>query len=136
VFVTLGVEVQAVFGEGIQNYLNDATADVGATGDADIGEALPVLGLVAFYDHTWNAAWTSSFGYSLVDIDNSVAQSPSAFQKGQYAIVNLLNHSVDNLMWGGELQYGKRDNFSDGFSSDDFRIQFSFRYNFSYGWGE
>ena len=34
-------------------------------------------------------------------------------------------------MVGGELQYGRRENFTDGFSADDFRIQFSFKYNFS-----
>jgi hypothetical protein len=38
-------------------------------------------------------------------------------------------------MWGGELQYGDRENHSDGFSSDDFRVQFSFKYNFGYSWG-
>ncbi len=129
------LRLQVVYGEGIQNYMNDATADIGATGDADIGEALPVLGVVAFYDLTWNSDWTSSFGVSYVDIDNSAAQLPSAFKTGQYAIVNLLNHSVDNLMWGGELQYGKRENFSDGFSSDDVRLQFSFKYSFSQSFG-
>jgi hypothetical protein len=103
------LRLQVVFGEGIQNYMNDATVDVGATGDANIAEALPVLGVVAFYDLAWNTDWTSSFGVSYVDMDNSAAQSPSAFKQGQYAIVNLLSHSVNNLMWGGELQYGKRE---------------------------
>ena len=32
---------------------------------------------------------------------------------------------------GPEIQWGKRENFRDGFTSDDFRIQFSFKYNFS-----
>jgi hypothetical protein len=129
------LRLQLVVGEGIQNYMNDATVDVGATGDADIGEALPMVGVVAFYDRTWNDDWTSSIGYSMLDIDNSAAQAPSAFATGQYFVVNLLNHSIDNLMWGGELQYGDRENNSDGFSSDDFRVQFSFKYNFGYSWG-
>jgi hypothetical protein len=127
--------LQVVYGEGIANYMNDATADVGATGDADVGEALPTLGIVAFYDHTWSSDWTSSIGYSLIELDNSAAQAPSAFHRGQYAIVNLLNHSVENLMWGGELQWGDRENNSDGFTSDDLRIQFSFKYSFGYSWG-
>ena len=38
-------------------------------------------------------------------------------------------------MTGAEFQYGKRRNFTDGFSSDDYRIQFSFKYNFSYKLG-
>ena len=32
---------------------------------------------------------------------------------------------------GGEFLWAKRDNYSDGFSSDDVRIQFSFKYSFS-----
>ena len=131
------LRMQVVYGEGIENYMNDATSDVGAvvTDGVVTGETLPILGVVAFYDRTWNSTWTSSIGYSLVDIDNSNAQTASSFSKGQYAIVNLLNHSVENLMWGAELQYGKRDNFTDGFSSDDVRVQFSFKYNFGYSWG-
>ena len=35
-------------------------------------------------------------------------------------------------MAGIELQYGKRENFSDGFTSDDVKIQVSFRYNFAH----
>jgi hypothetical protein len=129
--------------------MNDATVDVGATGDADVGEALPLLGVVAFYDRTWSPKFTSSFGYSMVDIDNSDAQAPDAFSKGHYALANLLYYPVDNLMWGGELQYGKRENFDDDGlglvgtpgeglpvdSFDDYRIQFSVRYKFSHTLG-
>jgi DcaP outer membrane protein len=129
------VRLQVVYGEGIANYMNDATADVGATGDADVGEALPTLGVVAFFDHTWNQDWTSSVGYSLIELDNSAAQAPSAFHRGQYALINMLNHSVDNLMWGGELQWGDRENNSDGFTSDDLRFQVSVKYNFGISWG-
>jgi len=129
------LRLQVVYGEGIANYMNDATVDVGATGGADIAEALPLLGLVAFYDRTWNTTWTSTIGYSLIDFDNSAAQAPSAFKRGQYVLVNLLNHSIDNLMWGGELQWGDRENFSDGFTVDDLRFQFSAKYNFGYSWG-
>ncbi|HET6277834.1 MAG TPA: DcaP family trimeric outer membrane transporter [Candidatus Polarisedimenticolia bacterium] len=131
------LKLQVVYGEGIANYMNDATADVGALapGDPDIGEALPLVGVVAFYDRTWSEKWTSSFGYSMVDIDNSAGQLASAFKKGQYALANLLYYPVKNLMWGGEVQWGDRENFSDGFSVDDLRVQFSVRYNFSHTLG-
>ena len=36
---------------------------------------------------------------------------------------------------GPEIQWGKRENFSDGFTSDDFRIQFSAKYNFKLSLG-
>ena len=54
------------------------------------------------------------------------------FQFGQYALGNLLYTPVTNAMVGGELQWGRRTNFSDGFSSDGLKLQFSFKYNFSY----
>ena len=129
------LRLQVVYGEGISNYMNDATVDVGATGDSDVAEALPLLGVVAFYDHTWSEKWTSSIGYSMVDIDNSAAQTADAYHRGQYALVNLLNHSVKNLMWGGEIQWGDRENNSDGFTSDDVRFQFSAKYSFSRSFG-
>jgi len=36
-----------------------------------------------------------------------------------------------DVMVGGEVQWGKRENFRDDFTSDDVRFQFSARYNFS-----
>ena len=137
------LKLQVVYGEGIANYMNDATADVGAVTGPDVGEALPLVGVVAFYDRTWSEKWTSSFGYSLVDIDNSNAQAADAFKKGQYALANLLYYPVKNLMWGGEIQWGDRTNNDDGAivggnlveSSNDLRLQFSVRYNFSHTLG-
>jgi hypothetical protein len=38
-------------------------------------------------------------------------------------------------MLGPELQWGRRENFRDGWTADDFRVQFSFKYNFSYSLG-
>jgi DcaP outer membrane protein len=132
------VRLQYVFGAGVENYMNDAPADVGAkrnpgnTVTPITGEALGVQGVVAFYDRTWNDKWTTSVGYSREDIDNSAAQAPSAFKDGGYGLFNLLYSPVKNVMAGAEFQWGRRENFSDGFSSNDYRIQFSFRYNFSY----
>ena len=47
-----------------------------------------------------------------------------------YATVNLLYTPVKNMLLGGELQWGHRANFSDGFSVSDTRIQFSAKYSF------
>jgi hypothetical protein len=132
------IRLQYVFGEGVQNYMNDAPVDVGIKNNPGnpvtpiIGVALPVQGIVAFLDHTWNDALTSSVGYSRLDIDNSNAQSPSAFKDGQYALFNLLYTPMKNVLVGGEFQWGRRENFSDGWSVNDYRLQFSFKYNFSY----
>jgi hypothetical protein len=140
--VEIGADVlrlSVLYGEGIENYLNDAPADIGIVNTPNDavspiqGEALPVLGLVAFYDHRWGSRFTTSLGYSRVDIDNTDGQAPSAFKTGQYALLNLLYTPVKDVLAGIEFQWGRRDNFDDGFSEDDFRVQFGFKYNFLFG---
>jgi hypothetical protein len=132
------VRLQLVIGEGIQNYMNDSPVDVGIeanTGDPVRpieGEPLGILGIVAFLDHNWTDRWSTTIGYSRQDIDNSALQVPDAFKTGQYALGNLLFTPVPNVMVGGEFQWGRRENFSDGFTSDGYKLQFSFKYNFSY----
>ena len=131
------VRLQLVVGEGIQNYMNDAPVDVGIQNNFSnprtpiVGKALPIVGIVAFLDHTWNSQWSTAVGYSMTDIDNTDAQSPDAYRRGHYALGNVLYSPVPNVMVGGELQWGRRENYSDGFHSDGVKIQFSFKYNFS-----
>ena len=48
-----------------------------------------------------------------------------------YALANLLYHPVPGVLFGPEVQWGKRENYRDGFTSDDLRIQFSAKYNFN-----
>jgi hypothetical protein len=130
------LHLQIIDGAGVENYFNDAPIDVGVkkqpgnTVTPVTGEALGDFGLHLFLDHTWNDRFTSAIGYSRVDISNSDGQAPNAYKTGQYFLVNLLATPAKNVMMGGELQWGKRENFSDGFSSDDFRIQFSAKYSF------
>ena len=64
-------------------------------------------------------------------MDNTEGQSDNAFHKGRYALFNLLYYPVTNAMIGAEIQWGKRDNAFDGFSSDDVRFQVSARANYS-----
>ena len=65
------LRLQCVFGEGIQNYMNDSPVDVGivrnpATRAADDGEAIPIVGIVVFLDHNWSSR--------LVDLGRLFAQ--------------------------------------------------------------
>ncbi len=76
--------------------------------------------------------WSTSAGYSRVDISNSDLQAANAYKNGQYASFNLLATPVKNVMMGGEFQWAHRENFSDGFSVNDVRLQFSFKYSFGY----
>jgi len=133
--------LQLAFGEGVQNYWNDAPVDVGIQNNFSnprtpaVGKALPIRGIVAFLDLNWSDEWTSTVGYSMVDIDNSDAQADNAFKKGQYALANILYHPTPDVFLGPEIQWGKRENFRDGLTSDDVRIQFSAKYNFKLSLG-
>ncbi|HEU0052761.1 MAG TPA: DcaP family trimeric outer membrane transporter, partial [Longimicrobium sp.] len=134
------LRLQVVYGEGIENYMNDAPADIGIVDNFDdpetpvTGEALPVLGIVAFLDHAWSDRFSTSLGYSRVDIDNTPQQAPDAFKSGQYALLNLLYYPIKNVTMGIEGQWAQRENHSDGFDADDWRIQLGFKYNFSHEW--
>jgi hypothetical protein len=135
------IRLQYAFGEGIQNYMNDSPVDVGIRNNLSdpvrplVGEPLPIVGIVAFLDHTWSPQYSTSIGYSMQDIDNSDAQAPNAFKTGHYVVGNILYNPVRNVMFGGEIQWGRRENFSDGFHSDGLKLQFSFKYNFSQRFG-
>ena len=127
------IRAGVVYGEGVQNYMNDAPADVAIddSGSTPKGVAIPMLGISAFVDHTWSEKFTSALGYSMIDIDNQTGQNPGSFSKGQYAIFNIMYYPVQNAMAGIEFQWGDRENFEDDFTSDIFKVQFSFKYNFS-----
>jgi hypothetical protein len=129
-----------LYGEGVENYMNDAPVDVGIQkqpGNAISpvkGVALPVMGIVAFIDQNWNEKFSTAIGYSSINIDNSDAQTNDAFHHGNYAVANLMYYPVKNAMMGIELQYGDRKNFeatASTFSPSITKVQFSFKYNFS-----
>jgi hypothetical protein len=131
------VRLQAVYGDGIENYMNDAPADVGIVNNFSnsktpiLGKALPILGLVGFLDLNWSDKFTSTVGYSRVDISTTNGQAPDAFKSGQYAVCNILFYPVKEVMFGPEFQFGYRDN-KGGFSVPDYRVQFSAKYNFAF----
>jgi len=98
------------------------------------GKPLPLLGLVAFVDTNWSDKMSTTIGYSRLDIDTTDAQGGQAFEVGQYALANVMFYPVKNVMFGPELQWGKREN-QNGFTSDDVRIQFTVKYNFATTFG-
>ena len=135
------IRASVVYGEGVENYMNDAPIDIGIRNNFSdpqtpiVGEAIPLLGVVAFYEHAWSKQWNTAVGWSYFDMDNPDGQSPDSFDSGHYAIGNLMYTPVPGFMAAAELQWGQRKNFTDGFTSDDLRVQFSFKYNFSYTLG-
>jgi len=138
VIKTIGKDVvllQVVHGDGIASYMNDGGMDAAPTAAAPLGtvsvsgEAVPLTGVVAYYDHYWNNLFSSSIGYSFTQVSNTNFQNTTAFHKGEYASVNLLAYPADKVMLGVELMYGKLHN-NDGTTGDDVRFQFSAKYNF------
>jgi DcaP outer membrane protein len=129
-------KLSLVYGHGVQNYMNDAPIDIGVQNNFSNpvspvkGVPLPVLGAVAFVDHTWSPKFTSTIGGSMLNIWNSDAESASDFHQGYYALTNLLYYPIKNVMAGGEFQYGRRVNFRNGYNYNDYRVQFSFKYNY------
>jgi hypothetical protein len=126
-----------VTGAGIQNSMNDSPVDIGLklqpgnTVTPVTGEAVPIQAVSLFLDHSWNERTTTAIGYSMQDNHNTDGQAPDAFHIGHYMLGNVLYSPVKNAMFGGEFQWGRRENNSDGFHSDGVKVQFSFKYNFS-----
>ncbi|MGI9469984.1 MAG: DcaP family trimeric outer membrane transporter, partial [Rubripirellula sp.] len=121
-----------VFGEGIASYMNDGGVDLAPSlAFPNLGkpQAVPLRGLVLYYDHYWCDQWSTSAGYSSTEVDNLDGQNGNAFRRGQYASANLLHYPADSVMYGVEYLWGKRTD-KDGRSGFDHRMQVSFKYSF------
>ena len=117
--------------------MNDATVDVaiedGERQQPSRRRALPVRASSPSSTSTGTTSGRSTLGYSRMR--HRQLRRPdgdSAFKTGQYALVNLLYYPAPNVMLGPEVQCGRRENNTDGWNVDDFRVQFSVKYNFSY----
>ncbi|WP_281322986.1 DcaP family trimeric outer membrane transporter [Flavobacterium aestivum] len=135
-------------GAGIQNYMNDAEADIGIKRQYDntltpiTGVSIPLVGAVSYFDIYWNRKFSSTIGYSILNNKTTEAQLSTAYKTGQYASVNLLYSPAKNCIMGPELQWGMRQNndfagdpyfnlpAAKGNSGTDLKLQFSFRYSF------
>jgi hypothetical protein len=130
---------QYVYGHGIASYMNDGGMDLAPQGRLPSGtdpgnaeaEAVPLTGIVAYYDHYWNDQFSSSIGYSTTFVDNTNLQTGDTFKSAQYASVNLLYYPVPNVMIGGEVMWGDLE-YEEGSTEDDTRVQFSVKYS----WGK
>ena len=105
------IRLQFVYGEGIQNYMNDSPVDVGIVSTTPAirstpllkGELIPLLGTVFFLDHTWNAeVGDDASGFSHQNNDNTDGQAPDAFHRG------MLRARQPALHAGGRRDDGRR----------------------------
>jgi len=129
------LKLQLVYGEGIGNYMNDGGLDI-APDSADItkagAETVPILGISTYYDHYWSDKWSTSVGWSMIDLDTSDGQAQSEFERGQIAQINLLHYPRKHVMLGTEFIWGQREDISGNVGSD-YRIQFSLKVDFDTG---
>jgi hypothetical protein len=129
--------LSVVHGYGIASYMNDGGMDLAPNAAVQSGtptpalsaEAVPLTGVMAYYDHYWNSKFSSSIGYSLVEVKNTNFQEATTFHKAQYASANLLWYAAKNVMLGAELMWGDRTD-NGGQTGDDVRVQFSAKYDF------
>jgi hypothetical protein len=130
---------QVVHGNGIASYMNDGGMDLAPTATypapptAQVpklqGEAVPLTGVMVYYDHYWNEQFSTSIGYSFDQVSNTNFQGTDAFHKGQYTSVNLLWYPAKRVMLGAELLWGERTD-NNGTKGDDLRFQFSAKFDF------
>jgi hypothetical protein len=132
------LRLQYAVGEGIENYMNDAPVDVTPELNPSNpampikGKPAPLQSLVSYLDHNWSDKWSTSVGYSSLRVTNTSLQTPDAFHLGQYATINLLCAPFKNFLTGGEFQYGRRSNMSNGYHANDYKLQFSFKYSWDF----
>ncbi len=116
-----------VYGEGIASFMNDGGVNLAP--EDNQAEAVPILGVTAYYDHYWSDRWSSSIGFSINDADPRNQQADDEFDTGSYASANLLYTPYPELLIGSEFLYGEHEDVA-GREGEDYRIQFTFKHKF------
>jgi hypothetical protein len=124
--------LSGVFGQGIASYMNDGGTDLAPDGapGALSPKAVPLWGVMGYFEHSWSKLFASNIGYARTQVDNTTFQSASAFKIGQYASANFLYTPDKDILMGFEFLWGRRTDKGGG-AGDDFRTQISFKYAFS-----
>jgi hypothetical protein len=121
---------QINYGEGMNNFMNDAGGnDIAANGNGG-ADTLPTFAWLVYYGHSWTKKLSSAIGYSENGQDNAAGQLGSAFKKVKYFSANLINQADPNLMYGIEYLWGQRNN-RDGGRGELSRFQASMQWKFS-----
>lgn len=138
-----------VTGSGIQNFLNDGTADVGVRKNLEnsitplTGGAIPFYAIMAATEVKLTPQLSSTIAFSNMVNQTFDTQLSTSFQKGNYFTAGLIHRPYDHISFGLEYQYASRQN-ADFAGSDEFslpaaegaffavnRIQANFVYRFS-----
>jgi len=119
-------------GRGAARYVDNIS---GLNSDVDLDdsgtdvEALGVFGTYVAFTHRWPHRLRSTVVYGYSSIDNTAAQSATAYKDGHYVSGNLLfNPMGGGLNVGVEYLYGSKAQ-RDGASGNASRIQFAAKYD-------
>ena len=86
-------------GEGIQNYMNDSPVDIGIENNSGnpvtpvTGEPMPIVGVVAFLDHTWNDGSRSRWATRCRTSTTPTARRPTRSSVGHYCAGQCALHA-------------------------------------------
>jgi hypothetical protein len=122
------LRAQVDYGRGIAAYSNDCCFDLGPNANLR-AQTLPLLNYMVYYDHWWNAKWSSAVGFSQNQQQNSAGQFDTDQFIGSYGSVNLLYRPIQNLLVGIEGLWGERIN-KDGAHGTDQRVQFTTKWKY------
>lgn len=124
------LKLGVVYGEGIASFMNDGGVNLAP--DDFQAVAVPILGVLAYYDRYWSDRWSSSIGFSVNDADPRNQQADSEFDTGKYGSINLLYTPHPSLLFGVEGMFGEHEDVA-GRTGRDYRTQFTFKHKFSGG---
>ncbi|MCC5936968.1 MAG: hypothetical protein JJU34_06780 [Lunatimonas sp.] len=105
-----------VTGRGIQNFLNDGTADVGVKANPTNvitpvnGAAIPFYAIMAASEITLAETLSSTVAFSRVVNQTFESQLSTSFQSGSYLTVGLIHRPIPGISFGLEYQHANRQN--------------------------
>lgn len=117
--------LQATYGDGVGRYRGGLTAGPNSSGNI---EAIPVLALMACYQHFWSEKYRSNIGYAWADANMPGGMPATSTEEVTYGFVNLIWQFSYRAWTGVEFLHGTRETF-DGFEGDANRLQFSVRFD-------
>ncbi|MGY6558760.1 MAG: DcaP family trimeric outer membrane transporter [Nitritalea sp.] len=105
-----------VAGRGIQNFLNDGTADVGVRANPEnertplTGAAIPFYSVMAATEVRLTDQLSSTVAFSRVVNDTFPTQLSTSFESGTYLTAGLIHRPLPGISFGLEYQYADRQN--------------------------
>lgn len=127
---------QIVYGEGIENYIQDITGDgydlVPNPNNAGKLQTLPAMGWMVGLTANLTNEWQINGAYSQVQLwnnNNYFTEAPNTYKLSKYAVVNIFYNITPALNVGAEYLYGTRKNANNSMAHAN-RAQMMIQLNF------